>query len=191
MFHWLASGTNIALAINYMTRYSCFSNFLIITGRLELFETVGRIGFAALVVFGYFASPQCAEAKNEKLGEEIYTMLVKKYPSIQQPDVRGLATSTPRVTLYVPFKVWAKLSKAEKQSVQAYMPTLVAKVKASPDSYVGIPSSAPVYGRFRAKIPTLSSNAWEIMGGNIIRSSKGGNTITVDRTLACGDGDCN
>lgn len=156
-----------------------------------MFKTVGQIGVATLVIFGAFASPQSADAKNEKSGAEIYTMLVKKYPSIQQPDVRGLATSTPRVTLYMPFKVWAKLTNAEKQNVQAYMPTLVARVKEAPDTYVGIPSSAPVYGAFRAKIPTLSSNAWEIIGGNIIRSSRGGNTMTVDRTLACGDGNCN
>lgn len=118
-----------------------------------------------------------------RTGAQIYQNILKKYPMAMNPDVRGLATQHPSVTLYVPENEWKGLTAQDRTALAGFMPALVKKVQSNPEAYVGIPESAPIYSRFLDNMKSIEPKNWEIVAGRWLPQKR---TMTVDRTVSKG-----
>jgi hypothetical protein len=80
-------------------------------------------------------------------------------------QVVGLLSGTPMIQMVIPETEWDGLSKEEQVNLTVYAEHLVEIVRSSPDSHVGVPSSAPIYAQFVSKASRLCTDCWQVVLG--------------------------
>lgn len=98
-------------------------------------------------------------------------------------QLEGLLAGRPVVQLLLSEQQWNDLSKAKQVSLTFYAESLVETIRSSPEQYVGVPASAPIYDRFVSKASRLCSDCWQVVVGD--RLSIG--AFVNERTVVQGD----
>jgi hypothetical protein len=103
-------------------------------------------------------APTLPQARVEN-GERLY----KKMRAEAKPTLSGFGA--PSVSLVVPKREWARLSKAEQIDITFYAESLISRVRASPADYVDIPPDAPVYRSALNYAQNMCGDCWEVITG--------------------------
>ena len=134
------------------------------------------------------SEPKFSAAQVE-LGRTLHAKILDKYPrldrSYRKPRLWGSMTSQPVAMIGVPTKDWQKLSKEDKDCLEAYAASLVDEVRASPMEFQEIPESAPIAPMIRENAAAMTSNSWGIMIGAI---SPDGRDLMADDFAVKGTG---
>jgi hypothetical protein len=78
-----------------------------------------------------------------------------------RPTVWGGLTN-PKIALWIPGKEWLGLSDYDRESLGQYARSLISVARSSPDDYIDIPRSAPLYNEIRSKVENLCDECWGI-----------------------------
>lgn len=126
-----------------------------------------RLSASVLLLGCALAAPRLAPGQTAEQGRAEFQRLLGAYPWLSEPEVHGLGTKTPPLTLWVPEPAWNSLSPAQRQALGRWVASLVPGVRAAPERYVSIPRTAPIYRTFRDRAATLCNTCWAIGVGRL------------------------
>lgn len=118
--------------------------------------------------------------------EKLFRRIRPLVPADHNPEVSGLLTDSPRLVLYVTYKQWRKLTKAEQVDLTWYLESLVQKAKSQPEKYVSVSRTAPAYQYCPQKTRDSCRDCWQIALGDPV-IEEGEPAMTVDRVAVLGD----
>ena len=96
-----------------------------------------------------------------KEGRKVFERIKSKY-SKAEISIWGAGTSTPKVALWIPESEWNDLSYIERGNLGYYVKSAVPSIRSNPGPHIGIPSSAPIYGKFVSTCRRMSEDSWMI-----------------------------
>jgi hypothetical protein len=126
-----------------------------------------------------YAKQNAANIKQAVLakGEQVFQKLNGVF------QVQGTMTDLVTVRTIVSKDDWTQLSKEDQISLAFYTQSRISEVKASPEKYADIPSTAPAYPQIVENIKKICDDCWVIIVGE--RTGQG--NFTVDETILQGD----
>jgi hypothetical protein len=96
----------------------------------------------------------------------------------------GGATTAASLRLAIPTSDWRRLSIADRASIVRYMDQQPARARRSPEQYIDISRSAPLYPTIVERVSKISDGDWFVMGGQVVEH---GTDMDEGDILACGD----
>jgi hypothetical protein len=84
-------------------------------------------------------------------GQQTFDSIKAQFPKTKI-DVWGTANPSVKACMWIPASSWSELPDSKREALIEYLASKVPEIRGNPDQYVGIPRSAPVYGRFRSNI---------------------------------------
>ncbi len=123
-----------------------------------------------------------------KKGHEIHLGFWVNYPELDSfykiPDLWGGLTRQPQAAISVPMPAWQEMTDQDRNSLAAYVSSLVPEVKESPLYYGRIPYNAPAADRIKYNAQKyMTPNSWIIFAGAV---SEDGRDIMIDKTVMAG-----
>lgn len=133
-------------------------------------ENHSQISTPAVIVAKYSAA-------QIESGRALHSKILSKHPDVDQfyhkAYLFGALTDHPLSVISIPTADWLALSKAERESLEAYAASRVNAVRSSPFDYIKIPASAPVAPMIRKNVSAMTANSWGIMVGSISQDGHG------------------
>lgn len=115
-----------------------------------------------------------------QVGKAVYNNIVESYKGTGlRPVVWGWLVE-PKIVLWIPEKEWDGLSEYDRNTLAQYAKSLVPLARSSPDDYIDIPRSAPLYNKIRSNIARLCDKCWAIGIGHFEASER---EMLLDRII--------
>jgi hypothetical protein len=119
-----------------------------------------------------------------EIAKRILNRIYSWWPVAEQ--VRGGAGTIPPVaTLILPDTVWNDLTRKQQISLTFYAENMIDDVRSSPEKYLTISPSAPIYSSMLANYRRIDDGFWEIIIGRFVDEDP--RKLMVDRSVVRGD----